>query len=166
MYYHWVHNEGISIINAKNFQQLCGVAMAQPGNTKGGSITLPLTSCLTGLESAVWQLTIFVYICKKPYLHQSNRRSTVQWHFPQGPLKGEVLLYSWPPVWPVWISLFCKQKQKFSVVTQHSWYQPGQKGGQWYSDTSPFSIPWLSGKVLAIKRKKDPGFAPQSGKAL
>ncbi len=23
-----------------------------PGNTKGGSITIPLTSCLTGLESA------------------------------------------------------------------------------------------------------------------
>jgi hypothetical protein len=35
-----------------------------PGNTKGGSITVPLTSCLTGLESAVWQLTIFVFICK------------------------------------------------------------------------------------------------------
>jgi hypothetical protein len=34
------------------------------GNTKGGSITVPLTSCLTGLESAVWQLTIFVFICK------------------------------------------------------------------------------------------------------
>jgi hypothetical protein len=30
----------------------------QPGNTKGGSITVPLTSCLTVLESAVWQLTI------------------------------------------------------------------------------------------------------------
>jgi hypothetical protein len=25
---------------------------ADPGNTKGGSITLPLTSCLSGLESA------------------------------------------------------------------------------------------------------------------
>jgi hypothetical protein len=33
------------------------------GNTKGGSITVLLTSCLTGLESAVWQLTIFVFIC-------------------------------------------------------------------------------------------------------
>jgi len=34
------------------------------GNTKGGSITVPLTSCLTDLESAVWQLAIFVFICK------------------------------------------------------------------------------------------------------
>jgi hypothetical protein len=32
------------------------------GNTKGGSITVLLTSCLTGLELAVWQLTIFVFI--------------------------------------------------------------------------------------------------------
>jgi len=31
------------------------------GNTKGGSITVPLTSGLTGLESAVWLLTIVVY---------------------------------------------------------------------------------------------------------
>jgi hypothetical protein len=36
----------------------------EPGNTKGGSITVLLTSCLTGLESALWQLTIFVFICK------------------------------------------------------------------------------------------------------
>ncbi len=36
----------------------------KPGNAKGGSITVQLTSCLTGLESAVWLLTIFVFICK------------------------------------------------------------------------------------------------------
>ncbi len=35
-----------------------------PGNTKGGNITVLLTSCLTGLESAVLQLTIFVFISK------------------------------------------------------------------------------------------------------
>jgi hypothetical protein len=34
------------------------------GNTKVGSITVLLTSCLTGLESAEFQLTIFVFICK------------------------------------------------------------------------------------------------------
>jgi hypothetical protein len=46
------------------------------GNTKGGSITVQLTSCLTGLESAVWQLTIFVFICKtdksKPVKQEVN----------------------------------------------------------------------------------------------
>jgi hypothetical protein len=34
------------------------------GNTKGESIIVLLTACLTGLESAVRQLTIFVFICK------------------------------------------------------------------------------------------------------
>jgi hypothetical protein len=29
------------------------IFIVQAGNTKGGSITVPLTSCLTGLESAV-----------------------------------------------------------------------------------------------------------------
>ncbi len=36
--------------------------LVRAGNTIGGSITVLLTSCLTGLESAVWQLTIFVFI--------------------------------------------------------------------------------------------------------
>ncbi len=34
------------------------------GNTKRGSITVQLTSFLTGLESAVLQVTIVVFICK------------------------------------------------------------------------------------------------------
>ncbi len=36
----------------------------QAGNNKGGSITVLLTSCLTGLESVVWQLKFFVFIRK------------------------------------------------------------------------------------------------------
>ncbi len=46
------------------------------GNTKGESINVPLTSCLTSLESAVWQLTIFVFIYKtdksKPVKQEVN----------------------------------------------------------------------------------------------
>jgi hypothetical protein len=34
------------------------------GNTKVGSITVPLTSCLTSLGSAVRQLTIYVFVYK------------------------------------------------------------------------------------------------------
>jgi hypothetical protein len=59
-----------------------------PGNTKGGSITVLLTSCLTGLESAVRQLTIFFYL-------------------------------------------------------QNRLIQTSQTGGQRYSDTFQFSIPWF-----------------------
>ncbi len=39
-------------------------------------------------------------------------------NFGQGILKGEVSLYHWPPVWLVWISLFCKQKPK--IVSCHT----------------------------------------------
>jgi hypothetical protein len=51
-----------------------------PGNTEGGSITVQLTSCLIGLESAVWLLTIFFAQQANP--NQSNRRSMVQWYIP------------------------------------------------------------------------------------
>jgi hypothetical protein len=48
----------------------------EPGNIKGGSITVPLTSCLTGLEWAVWQLKFFVFIWKmdkcKPVKQEVN----------------------------------------------------------------------------------------------
>ncbi len=40
------------------------VSLYWAGNTKGGSIIVLLTSCLTGFESAVRQLIIFVFICK------------------------------------------------------------------------------------------------------
>jgi hypothetical protein len=69
--------------------------MVCPGNTKGGSITVPLTSCLTGLEPAVWQLTIFVLFAEQTNPNQST-------------------------------------------------------GGQHYSDTSPFSIPWYVYKSLCL----------------
>jgi len=46
-------------------QSFCTLPMIpRPGNTKGGSIAVPLTFCLTGLESTVWQQSIFVFICK------------------------------------------------------------------------------------------------------
>jgi hypothetical protein len=35
----------------------------------------------------------------------------------------------------------------FSFYFQNRLTQAGQTGGQWYSDTSPFSIPWI--QVLA-----------------
>jgi len=42
-----------------------------------------------------------------------TRRSTVlRLPLQQGILKGQVLLYHWPPVWLVWISLFYIQKLK------------------------------------------------------
>ncbi len=49
------------------------------GNTKGGSITVPLTYWLTGLESAVWQLAIvvFIWITEKSKPAKQEVNSTV-----------------------------------------------------------------------------------------
>ncbi len=60
--------------------------LQQAGNTKGGSITVQLTSCLTGLELAVRQMPFFCFNLQKRII------------------------------------------------------QTSQSGGQWYSDTFPFSI--------------------------
>ncbi len=53
----------------------------------------------------------------------------------QGTLKGEVLLYCWPPVWLVWNQLYDNWTFSFLFAIQ-----TGQTGGQLYSDTSPFSV--------------------------
>jgi len=63
------------------------LARDKPGNTKGGSITVPLTSCLTGLDKSVLQI-------------------------------------------------------KTKIVSCHT--ADSKLGGQQYSDTSPFSIPWTN----------------------
>ncbi len=87
------------------------VLQDKAGNTKGGSFTVPLTSCLTGLEQ----------------------------------------------LYDNWQFLFL-----FTRLIQTS-----QTGGQWYSDTSPFSIPWIKIlfhpkiQIFCLKR----GFELQRNKA-
>ena len=48
------------------------------GNTKGGSITVPLTSCLTGLDLSVLQIKQKLSVAIQLVPNQSNRRSMVQ----------------------------------------------------------------------------------------
>jgi hypothetical protein len=57
----------------------------------------------------------------------------------QGILKGEESLYHWPPVWLDGLVCFTNKNKKCQL--SYSWFQTSQTGGQWYSDTSPFSIP-------------------------
>ncbi len=75
--------ENISTKKNRNSTPVCDpsaemmfLSSVRTGNTNEGSITVPLTSCLTGLESTVWQLTIFVFICKtdssKPVKQEVN----------------------------------------------------------------------------------------------
>jgi hypothetical protein len=48
----------------------------QPGNTKGGSIAVPFTSCLTGLEWSVFKIKSKIVIChtadSKPVKQEVN----------------------------------------------------------------------------------------------
>jgi hypothetical protein len=55
----------------------------------------------------------------------------------QGILKGD--LYDW-------FGISCVTNDNFCFYLQDRLIQTSQTGGQWYS--SPFSIPWLSGKKL------------------
>ncbi len=54
--------------------------------------------------------------------------------------KGEVSLYRWPPVWLVWDQLY--DNWQFLFYLQNRLIQTSQTGGQQYSNTSTFSIPW------------------------
>ncbi len=42
-----------------------------------------------------------------------------------------------------WFGLVCLANKNKNCQLSISWFQTSQTGGQWYSDTSPFSIPWL-----------------------
>jgi hypothetical protein len=57
-----------------------------------------------------------------------------------------------------WFGISCMTTDKFCFYKQNRLVQTGQRGGQQYSDTSPFSIPWLRlkrtpafGKVIEIR---------------
>ncbi len=49
------------------------LSMLKPGNTKGGSITVPLTSCLTGLDQSVLQIKTKIVSC-----HTANSKPVKQ----------------------------------------------------------------------------------------
>jgi hypothetical protein len=62
--------EGQKLVNVEHF------SIFFPGNTKGGSITVPLTSCLTGLEYSVLQIKTRIVSChtadSKPVKQEVN----------------------------------------------------------------------------------------------
>jgi hypothetical protein len=58
--------------NTTETRHLWHLKVVISGNIKGGSIAVLLTSCLTGLESAVWLLTIFVFIFQNRLIQTSQ----------------------------------------------------------------------------------------------
>ncbi len=42
-----------------------------------------------------------------------------------------------------WFGISCMTTDNFCFYLQNRQIQTSQTGGQWYSDTSPISIPWI-----------------------
>ncbi len=119
----------------------------------GANKKVPLSICLWSLEfffralgrwTSVWQhlLASLVPTFKRrrqdisPNGNGQNGLSPVKLgHSLQGILKGD-LLFSW-------FGLVCFANKNKNCQLSYSWFQTSQTGGQWYSDTCPFSIPCL-----------------------
>jgi hypothetical protein len=54
-----------------------------------------------------------------------------------------------------WFGLVCFANKIKICQLSYSWFQTSQTGGQWYTDTSPFSIPWAiildEGEVTSLE---------------
>jgi len=53
-----------------------------------------------------------------------------------------------------WFGISGMTTDNFCFYLQNSIIQTSQTGGQWYSDTSPFSIPWLYLLLLPLTSQR------------
>jgi hypothetical protein len=53
-----------------------------------------------------------------------------------------------------WVGIGCMTPNNFCFYMQNRPIQTSQIGGQWYSDTSPFSIPCLEARKAAVAMPK------------
>ncbi len=68
------------------------------------------------------------------------------WHFAQGILKGEVSLYSWPPIWPVWNQLYDYWQFLFLFAKQTNPNQSNRRSTvQWYFPPLVFPASLIEG---------------------
>ncbi len=85
-------------------------SFVQPGNTKGGNITVPLTSCLTGLDESVLQIKTKIVSC-----HTADSKPAKQ------EVNGTVILP------PLRVSLFIANVDQMSfgqmVIDEMTWHQ-------------------------------------------
>jgi len=94
-------------------------------------VLAPSTMSWNATTTCWSHLTIKKFACLPPNLFLMR----------QGILKGELSLYCWPPVWLVWNQLYVNWQ--FLFYLQNRLIQTSQTGGQRYSDTFPFNIPWM-----------------------
>jgi hypothetical protein len=51
-----------------------------------------------------------------------------------------------------WFGISCMTTDNFCFYLQNRLFQTSQTGGQRYSDTSPFSIPWLGSQIFRLEK--------------
>jgi hypothetical protein len=61
-----------------------------------------------------------------------------------------------------WFGISCMTTDNFYFYLQNILIQTSQTGGQQYSDTSPFSIPWMEAHRKAAQIHSKGGEAPRS----
>ncbi len=74
-----LHHTGLERLSSDKHSSLLDLTCCEPvlsysGNTKGGSIIVLLTSCLTGLDKSVLQIKTKIFSC-----HTADSKSVKQW---------------------------------------------------------------------------------------
>ncbi len=83
-----------------------------------------------------------------------NQTELNEWNHPGYTRGGKVSLYF--DLLFDWFGMSCMTSEIFCFYLQNRLIQTSQTGGQWYCDTSPFSIPCIILKVSSeIKRRHD-----------
>jgi hypothetical protein len=80
---------------------------------------------LRGIEGPILQILIFLFF--------PSACSSGIWNLDHGILKGEVLLYRWPPVWLVWNQLYDNWQFLFLFAKQTNLNRSNRRSMvQWY----------------------------------
>ncbi len=58
----------------------------------------------------------------------------------------------------VWFGISCRTTDNFCFYLQNRLIQTSQIGGQWYSDTFPFSIPWIISGLIIWQSGNPPNY--------
>ncbi len=98
----------------------------------------------------VKKVLFYLILINKWMLFQQNPYNefkAMEFESNQGILKGDCtidLLFDW-------FGISCMTTDNFCFYFQNRLIQISQTGGQWYSDTSPFSIPWSNNVVKSVQ---------------
>ncbi len=94
--------------------------------------------------------------CRFAESRGAKRAGRPCWNIKHGILEGGSII----DLLVDWFGLVCFANKNKNCQLSYSWYQTSQTGDQWYSDTSPFSIPSIKcwPFILAEARNQESSF--------